>query len=167
MSAARRPPPSNLVACRPAHLVYLAHRMRADEIDQYLALTGAERYDPDVAVRGFINIPGPAKFTVVDRSGAPVVAGGFEEVIPGVWQSWMVGTDEGWAENWRSITKATRWLMDELLAGGARRLQTTALANREAAIHWYTNGLGMHQEGRWKNYGRNGEDVVQFARLGG
>lgn len=159
--------PSNVIECRNGHLVYLTQHMRQDEIDQYLALTGADTYDPEVAARGFMNTPSAVKFTVVGRDGLPAVSGGFEEVIPGVWQSWMVGTDLGWEQNWRSITKATRWLMDGLLAQGARRLQTTAITSRTGAIDWYLNGLGMHQEGLWKNYGRNGEDVAQFARLGG
>ena len=160
-------PPSNVVECRHAHIVYLCGVMRPDEIEQYLALTGADKYDPDVAARGFINTQG-MKFTVLMNDNTPAAAGGFEEVIPGVWQSWMVGSEAGWAEQWRSLTKATRWLMDGLFEMGARRLQTTALASRAGAIDWYTRkkgGLGMSYEGTWRRFGRNGEDVACFARI--
>ena len=157
-------PPSNIVACRNADLIWLCDRMRPDEIEQYLALTFAEKWDPEVAARGFMNTGG-MKFTVLQNDGLPAAAGGYEEVQPGVWQSWMVGTPEGWAEQWRSLTKATRWLMDGLIEQGARRLQTTALASRECAIEWYERSLRMTREGTMRGYGRQGEDVAMFARL--
>lgn len=155
-------PPSNVIVCRHAHLLYLCGVMRQDEIDQYVALTGADRYDPEVAAKGFINTQG-LKFTVLMRDNTPAAAGGYEEVMPGIWQSWMVGSQAGWDEQWRSITKATRWLMGGLFEMGARRLQTNALASRTAAIEWYERGLGMVREGVWRKFGRNGEDVVAFA----
>lgn len=157
-------PPSNVVPCRNAHLQYLCERMRPDEIEQYLALTGAKDYDPDVAARGFQNLNG-LKFTVLGPDGLPVAAGGYEEVQPGVWNSWMVGSMEGWGTSWRSMTKATRWLMDGLFEMGARRLQTQALASRARAIEWYERSLGLQREGTLRKLGRDGEDVACFARV--
>jgi hypothetical protein len=156
-------PPKGLIACRNGHLVYLCDRMREDERLQYEALTGCA-YNPEVAATGFINLPG-VKFTVIGPDGFPAASGGYHEVIPGVWQSWMVGTEEGWRTSWRLITKATRWLIEGLMAGGARRLQTTALANRTCAIEWYTRALGLKYEGTHKKFGAHGEDVVAFARV--
>ncbi len=155
-------PPRGVVECRNAHIVLLCDQMRPDEIQQYLALTGATEYVAEVAARGFINTNG-VRFTLVDDENMPCVAGGFEEIIPGVWQSWMVGNLEGWERNWRTITKGCRWVMGGLLEMGARRLQTSALASRTAAIEWYERGLGMQREGTWRNYGANGEDVACFA----
>lgn len=157
-------PPSNVVACRNTHLQYLCERMRPDEIEQYLALTDVEAYDPDVAARGFMNIAG-LKFTVVDTDGLPLAAGGYWEVSQGVWQSWMVGSCDGWSTHWRSMTKAVRWLMGGLFEMGARRLQTNGLASRTKAIEWYERSLGLRREGTMRAMGRHGEDVAFFARL--
>jgi hypothetical protein len=158
-------PPKNLIGCRNGHLVYLCDRMRKDEIVQYEALTGC-KFNPEVASTGFINLPG-IKYTVVGANNYPAASGGYHEIIPGVWQSWMVGTEEGWKTNWRSITKATRWLIDGLFEMGARRLQTTALASRTEAITWYVAALGLHYEGCHRAFGANGEDVYAFARVAG
>lgn len=157
-------PPSNVVPCRNAHLQYLCERMRPDEIEQYVALTGAREYDAEVAARGFMNISG-LKFTVLGADCLPVAAGGYEEVSPGVWNSWMVGSMDGWGTSWRSMTKAARWLMDGLFEMGARRLQTQALASRVQAIDWYERSLGLVREGTLRKLGRNGEDVACFARV--
>lgn len=159
-------PPSNVVPCRNAHLQYLCERMRPDEIEQYLALTFAKAYDADVAAAGLIAITG-LKFTVLGSDGLPVAAGGYSEVQPGVWESWMVGSMDGWATHWRSMTKAARWLMDGLFEMGARRLQTHALASRTRAIDWYERSLGLVHEGTARQAGMNGQDVTCHARVRG
>lgn len=165
MDGSHMPTTLRLVKPTVMDLGYLAMRMREDEIEQYLALTDADEYDPDTAARGFAAIPG-ISFALVTPDNLPVCAGGMEEVRPGIWQTWMVGTQDGWNRYWRSITKHTRRVMDGLLASGrARRIQTNALASRTAAIEWYRRGLGMAYEGLWKAYGKHGEDVMCFARL--
>lgn len=163
MNAPARPP-SNVIECRDAHLYWLCERMRPDEIDQYVALTGAEGFDPMIAARGMCN-SGGLRFTVLQRDGLPAAAGGYIEVEPGVWQSWMVGTPEGWAEQWRSITKAVRWLMAGLFESGARRLETSALADRTEAREWYERGLGLQYEGTWRARAHDGRDVVCYSRV--
>lgn len=155
-------PPSSVVPCRLVHLVYVCERMRADEIEQYAALCGP--FDPERAAIAFARAPGH-KFTVLGPDGFPAACGGYEEVFPGVWQSWMAGTPAGWTTSWRAITKGSRWLADGLLELGARRLQTNALASRTEAIEWYERGLGLKREGTWRSYGANGEDVACFARV--
>lgn len=162
--------PDYIVPCSPWHLLFLCERMRADEIEQYLALTGAAEFKPDVAALGMANMAaaGPS-FTIVaeiDGANVPVVSGGFTEVIPGVWSSWMVGSKEGWDLHWRKITKGTLWVFGFMFETmQARRLQTNALASREAACWWYERSLKMQPEGIWARFGRNGEDVACFARL--
>jgi len=162
--------PSYIVPCSLWHLVYLCENMRADEIEQYLALTGAEKFDPAVAALGMGNMAaaGPAFSVVVkDDQGRqlPISAGGYTEVIPGVWSSWMVGTQAGWDKHWRTITKATIWVIDFMFNDmGARRLQTNALASRNEACWWYEKSLKMLPEGVWARFGKNGEDVACFAR---
>lgn len=159
--------PSEVVEFLDWHAYNVAIDMRQDEIEQYLALTGAAEYDFQVAARGFINMPG-VKFSLVARSDehAPLVycIGGFSEVITGVWQSWMAGTEEGWRIRWRTITKASLWLREQLFEQGlARRVQTTALASRTGAIEWYEKSLRLTHEGTWAEYGSNGEDVACYS----
>lgn len=157
-------PPSNIIPCRNVHIQYLCDRMRQDEREQYCILSCEDEYNADRAAAYFMTLPGH-KFTALGNDGLPAAAGGYQEIYPGVWQSWMVGTEEGWKEQWRSITKGCRWLADFLFAHGARRLQTNCLAHRSQAIAWYTNGLKMRPEGLKKRYGRNGEDLAEFARV--
>lgn len=157
--------PSNLVPCTLVHLIYLCQQMRADEIEQYLALTGADRFDPDVCAVGMFQLNGP-RFTVVDENNMPIVSGGYSEVLPGVWNSWMVGTSAGWQKHWISITKATKWLVYFMFNNmGARRLETQGLTSRNDACWWYEKSLGMVYEGTRVGLGVNGEDVSFYGRV--
>ena len=162
--------PSNVVPCRPAHLVYLAEEMRQDEREQFLAITGLERYCPDAMANYLINAATRSAgfaFTVLRANNLPAAAGGLEPVSTGVWQTWMAGTDAGWIEQWRSITKTTRWAMDRVLETSGHRIQTNGLASRTRAIEWYERSLGLRPEGIWRCFGANGEDVACFSRLRG
>lgn len=149
-----------------ADVLRMAVGARADERAQWTAVTGDE-WDADrIAVDHFTRAG--IKYALVDEStNEAIVVGGYSMIGPQVWQSWMIGTPENWEAHWFAITKHTRRVMDGLLKSGARRLQTTALASRERAIHWYTKGLGMQQEGVMRGFGVNGEDVAIFARLKG
>jgi len=138
--------------------------MRPDEIEQYLAFVPAQTFDHEAAAVGFMNTPG-LKFSLLGPDGFPACAGGYHEVLPGVWQSWMVGSCDGWKDGWRSITKASRWVADGLFEAGARRLQTNCLASRTRAIEWYERGLKLVREGTWRAYGLQGQDVALFSRV--
>jgi len=143
-------------------LLWLCSRAREDEIVQYEALVGP--WNPDVAANEFWMNRGP-KFAVIDEEG-PVVAGGWSPIIDGVYQSWMVGREGGWDKRWRSITKYSRRVMDAMLdkdGGIARRLQTSASESRSLACKWYEKGLRMKYEGRFENFGLNGEAMVNYA----
>lgn len=142
---------------------YIASRMRPDEIAQYLALTGLHEYVPDVAARALMASPGHS-YVMVDRAGLPVLVGGFVPVRRGVFEGWLAGTDEGWATNWRAMTKVCRGLMDDLFANGAHRVETFALASRVQAHEWYERSLKMQREGTLRGYFADGQDAVVFAR---
>lgn len=146
-------------------ILRLAADARPDEVEQWEAITGT-RWDASAFAAEHYAKPG-VKFALIDEStNLAIVAGGYELIGPGVWTSWMVGTMAHWDRHWRSITKATRRVMDDLLTqGGAKRLQTPALASRTHAGHWYMKGLGMQHEGVMRNYGANGEDVAMYARI--
>lgn len=162
--------PSNAIECRPAHLVYLASEMREDERAQFLAVTGLEKFSVDAAAHWLVDVGRASQgfaVTVLRADNTPAAAGGFQPVSPGVWQAWMVGSEEGWAEQWRSLTKATRWLMDRLFETRAHRLQTSAITSRVRAIEWFERSLGFEPEGVWRHYGVRGEDIAHFSRLRG
>lgn len=160
--------PSNCVPCEPDHLVYLCREMRAEEREQWSVMTGLD-YSPAEAARRFINAacasPRAFSVTVVGADGLPAVAGGYEFVSPGVWQSWMLGTAAGWAGQWRAITKASRWIADRVLEAGAHRLQIQCTTTRAAALQWFDKALGFTPEGMLRGYGRKGQDVAIYSRL--
>lgn len=162
--------PSNVIPCRPAHLVYLAEHMRDDERAQFIALSGMAEFCPDAAAQWFVDAARNSQgfaVTVLQHDNLPAAAGGFQPAGTGIWQSWMLGTADGWAQQWRAMTKASRWLMDQIFQTGAHRLQTSAITSREKAIEWFERSLGMKPEGVWRNYGILGEDVAHFSRLRG
>lgn len=153
--------PSSLIPCRNVHIAWVCDRLRADEIEQYEAFTGLV-WNAEDGAASFIAKPGP-KFTILDADGMPAAVGGYEEVMRGVWQSWMCGTDAGWETCWRSITKGSRWVADQLLDGAAHRLQTNCLASRAKTMEWYERGLGLKREGVMRKLGVRGEDAVMFS----
>lgn len=145
-------------------LAYLARNMRPDEIAQDLAMTGAAEYDPQQAILKMAAVAGP-KFVLL-ADGVPVVAGGFWQVRPGVWEGWQLGTMAGWEKHWRAITKITRRLNDRMLAEpNVHRLQLYGQAGRDKTFEWYERSLGYHREATLSRYCANGDDAVLFARI--
>lgn len=146
-------------------VAFLAHRMRQDEIAQFMAVQGIEHYDPDYAARTFLSIPGES-YVLVDGNNLPVLLGGFQPIRPGVYEGWQVGTDEGWARHWRKICKVSRRIMDGFCARPeVHRVQVCAVASREAkTFMWYERGLGLQREALLRSYCGNGEDAIMFAR---
>lgn len=145
---------------------WLSERMRPDEIEQWCALTGSPEYDANAAATSIIATMGPFGFTLLDDDRRPVVCGGFVEDRPGVFQTWMIGTPEGWETQWRGITLHSRRMIDRMLASGrAHRIQTHALHTRTAALAWYERGLKMNREGTLRRYFANGQDAVVFSKV--
>ena len=145
-------------------LAYLARNMRPDEIAQDLAMTGADEYDPQQAILKMAAVHGP-KFVLL-ADGVPVVAGGFWQVRPGVWEGWQLGTMTGWEKHWRAITRWTRKLNDRMLAApNVHRLQLYGQAGRDKTFEWYERSLGYRREATLSRYCANGDDAVLFARI--
>lgn len=161
--------PSSIVPCAPDHLVYLCRRMREEEREQWTVMSGATQYAPDKAAQGFINLamgaPAGYSLTALCPAGLPVMSGGYAMVLPGVWESWMLATDEGWARHWRAITKASRWLAERIFEAGAHRLQIQCLTSRRKALTWFDKALGFQPEGVQRGYGIGGQDVALYSRL--
>lgn len=146
----------------------ICHNMRKDEIEQHMQFFAAgapvKDFDPRIASVGVVNLSGVAFFGV-DDAGHPYCAGGYypDESVPGVWKSWMIGTEDGWNRHWRDITRATRWVIGKLLEGGARRLETNCISSRTDAQSWYTDFLGMKFDGELRAYCPNGEGLRMYS----
>jgi hypothetical protein len=158
--------PSNIIPTRNWHVLYIAERMRPDEISHWLAVTGAKEYDPEVAAAGFINTPG-LRFTVTNRDGTPAFIVGWYEAAPACWIGWAIGTMAGWDEQWRSITKAVVWLLGEVERNGARHMAISTIAERLDARRWYRRSLKLTYEGRHRAAGAQGQDIVFYSRIAG
>lgn len=155
-------PPQNLVPARNWHFQYIAEHMRPDERQHWLALSGAQSYDADTAATGFINSIG-MRFALLRKDATPSVAGGFSRLRGTTFEGWMVGTMDGWNEQWRDITRGTRWLIRQQFLAGAKRLQIVTLESRAAACDWYMRGLGMVKESVLTKAGAHGEDLAMFV----
>jgi hypothetical protein len=155
-------PPKGLIAARNWHFQFIAEHMRNDERAHWLALSGAPRYDADVAALSGINAIG-IRFALLGNSHEPVVAGGFHRLRGQTFECWMMGTPEGWRDHWRSITRAVRWAMREQFRAGADRIQIVTLESRARACGWYERALRMHREGVMPRAGANGENLVMYA----
>jgi hypothetical protein len=158
--------PDNLIAAKNWHMQYIAERMRPDEITHWKAVSGSDRYDPEVAASGFISTPG-VKFAVLNKDGTPAAVIGTFEGLPGVWTGWMIGTMDGWSSEWRSLTRATRWLIDEWMQAGAKVVRICTIEERAQAMDWYERGLLMKYEGVHRCSGAQGQNIVFFSRTQG
>jgi hypothetical protein len=155
---------SGLKLARPVleDFAYIMKRMRPDEIEQFLALSGLREYDPDVAARAFAMTAGPT-FVLVEADNKPVILGGFEPKRRGVYEAWLAGTMEGWDKHWRRITRECMRQMDTLLTVGAHRIEVCALASRTRTHAWYER-IGFVREARLTGYCADGSDAIMFAR---
>jgi hypothetical protein len=143
-------------------LLQICFELQAGERAQWEAMTGTP-YDPQQCALQLANHQG-FKWTIY-ADGAPIAAGGFVPLRPGVWQDWMVTNPAVWApKNWRSVTKIVKRVMDAMLDGEAHRLQCVSMADRIQAHKWYSV-LGLEAEATLHGYGANGEHAIMFRRL--
>lgn len=156
-------PPLQLATPQVQHYAYVAARMRLDEQAQFAALTGRP-YDADLCARAAVQCDGPA-WVYLDASGFPVLIGGFEPQRPGVFEGWHMAVEGEWDRYWRSFTKISARLMDDLFASGAHRIQTCALASRPQAHAWYEKALGMTCDGLQPGYFADGQDGLMFSKV--
>lgn len=157
---------SHLISPTVGDILYIASRMREDEIEQFLAMTGLKEYDPDVMTKAVLGSMGNVSFVLLDNDAVPYCAGGFTQVLPMVWQTWMMGTPIGWEKNWRDITKYSRRMMDNLLKSGqANRIQCYSLRARTNAQLWYKRGLGMKFESHIEKLFADGQDGTCYVKI--
>lgn len=143
--------------------VYVCQRLPEDQRRQWTAFSfdGAP-YDAERAALALASKAGP-QWCLVHADGTPIAIGGYDMLREGVWQDWLIGTEEGWRDHWRSITRACNRVMRRMLETEAHRLQCVALADRTMAHRWF-GAVGLTYEGTLHRYGYNGEDAVMYAR---
>lgn len=152
-------------------LIVLCASMREDEIEQWQALVDPDcfradgSFDFEKAAVNLYQLPG-LKFSLY-AGDKLLVAGGYFDKGNGVYRSWMAGTMESWRTHWRSITEATKFVMDCMLQDGIRRLETYALESRELTGRWYVRGLGMERDGILRCEGFQGQNVAVYSRVSG
>jgi hypothetical protein len=146
-----------------ADLLVLAYCPRQDEVQQYEAIYG-RKWEADAVAHDLYGRPG-VKFCLRDENDSPICAAGFDQISPGVWHDWMIGTQDGWDNHWMTITKAGRKIIDTLFEDGAVRIQTAAIESRALACKWYVKGLKMRYAGTVPGYAANGDNVVLYERL--
>ncbi len=144
-------------------LLRMCQDARPDEIEQYKAFVGPEWNVEDV-VNDLFNRAG-FKFALMDGN-LPFCVGGWEPLIEGVYQGWMVGTVDNWDKYWRSITKFCRQSVELMFnLEDTRRLQIGVLASREKTCEWYSRGMKFHYECTMKNFGLQGEDMAIYVKF--
>lgn len=140
-------------------------KLPQDERDQLEAITG-QSYDVDGCALGNFSINGP-KWVAKDGD-EPIAIGGFAMLRPGVWQDFMLNTDDGFEKHWFPLTRSCRRVMNSMLAGNAHRLECIVPASRLAARpileKWY-GVLGYNKEATLYGYCANGADAVIFSRV--
>lgn len=94
--------------------------------------------------------------------GEPVALIGAMPLWPRVWQAWAYGTDD-WPKVALTLTRHVRnFMLPALLRSGAHRVQAASLGTHTSAHAWLKK-LGARPECRLANYGKNGEDFVNFV----
>lgn len=152
-----------LVDATLSDLDLIVPNMRSDEIEQFLAVSGMERFDPMAAAFLFATIGGP-RWTIADARGMPLVTGGIEERRPGAGRAWMAGPLKAWESHGWQITRICRRLFDKAINDGHYdRIEILALPTRTDACDWYKRGLGFECEGLRKRY-LNGRDFVAYTK---
>lgn len=160
-------PPKLLTLVKPmlADFLFVCHRLPDAQRRQFEILNGVDTYDPDRSALDFASRIGP-KWAAVKTDGQPVAVGGLNMVIPGVWQDFLLSTDECWNSYAKSVTRFCKDIVAKLLASGeARRIQAVTLASNTHIRGWYAL-IGMQYEGTMRAYGPQGEDAVMYARTG-
>lgn len=160
----RTPPHRSELDPTPAQWQYLATHCRDDERRQWCAVNGMDTYDWRAQARQLCQLRG-AIAVVYQEDGAPAAAGGFyqDPVVDGVWRGFAVGTQWGWATDWRTMTKTVKTLIRGLMESSAHRLELECLASRIGAQEWYLRSLGFQFEGRRRGFTAAGEDLYLYS----
>jgi len=141
----------------------VALAMRDDDFAEFTATSYADdrnRLAHDLSLK----YGGRDDVLVGMADGVPVCIGGTIEAWPGVISLLFLATDK-FPLIGRGIT---RWIRRELfpryLDSGIHRIQAISHAEH-AGAHAWLKALGLREEARFKGFGREGQDFIQFAKV--
>lgn len=139
-------------------LLYVARRMRAIDRREVYALRW--RSDPAEFAQDIVGscILGGI---VLGKAGKPASALGGLEMWPGVWQVWMIATDNWQDVKWTTTRYAQRILSHLVLANSHRAECHSSEEHKEA--HRWLEYLGAQREGVLCRYGRKKENFYTYA----
>ena len=99
------------------------------------------------------------------HEGRPIAAVGVTPCWPGRGQAWTILSDEVIRDHGLSLTRMTRWHLNDVTERGKlRRIEATVRAGHRAGHRWM-HALGFKREGLMRRYGPEGEDHHLYARL--
>lgn len=144
----------------------VAYNMREDEVEQYLSIVGKDKYVPEEFVKTMLQYMSEITFVLYDNDGVACCIGGLVETRQKVWQTWMMGTQEGWDNHWRSITKLSRRVIDDLLNSNmGHRVHCYSLHSRHKTHEWYRRGLGMDFESINHKFFADGQNAACHVKI--
>lgn len=136
---------------------YIARRLREGDRREAFALRAT---NPDDLAREVVEgyRDGVNWCAALER---PIAMGGVAELWPGVWEGWMLATDEFPAIG----LPMTKWIkatvMPALKKAGCHRWEVKSIATHDNAHRWL-EVLGFEREAVLKAYGRGREDFVVY-----
>lgn len=140
-------------------LDWVVRRMRRQDFHEVYA----NRWDdnPDALVRDLM-LCGDFGWVAGTDEGLPVAAFGAIPVWNGVWEVWMIATD-----NWPKVALGVhrfikRVMIPALEQTGCHRAQCRALSTYTWSHKWLKS-LGAYKESEMPHFGRNGECFYLFC----
>jgi hypothetical protein len=158
-------PIEGLALVKPRLIDYLWICTHLPEVQrrQYEALTDCAKFDVERVAMSFALRAGP-QWALVKQDGTPIAVGGYDMIRNGVWQDFLLTTDEAWTHHAIAVTRACRKIMATMLDGHAHRLQAILLADRADVRKWYRL-LDLKFDGDLPGFGAHGEDAVIYSRI--
>jgi hypothetical protein len=142
-------------------LLYLFRQLPEDERAVQAAF--GDEFNAEDAAYAALRAPG-MHWLILDGP-APVAAGGFTKIRPGVYRTWFCAPESTWAIVGHDLTDLVAGVVRQMLAPDlAHRIETVTLADRSRARDWYTK-IGLQYESTLRGYGVNGEDAVMYVAL--
>lgn len=128
--------------------------------EQWCEFGVIDKWDASAVALECWSYAGP-KWAICGEDGMPLAVAGCRRMRRHVYQSWFLSGNELWTHG-KKVTEVTQFVMREMLAGDAHRIETLCLASRSDARSWYET-IGLHFEAEFPNYGVSGAAAAQYA----
>lgn len=151
-------------AAKPAQIRFVAEWMRERDYAEISAINFADSREELADALTYIYSGSPDTICA-SWQGTPVAIGGFYQIRPRTCAMGMFATDL-FPRIGLGLTRfLVRQMMPRLIHAGIHRFECQSLAGYHD-VHDWLRTLGLEQEGpEMRNYGKNGETFVTFARV--